>query len=294
MKEERDWKQCYIEHVEQLKQLMDEYGRQPVCIAFSGGVDSSLLLKLACDSAKKSGCPVYAVTFHTMLHPACDLENARRVADELNALHEVLSVDELELEEMKSNPVNRCYLCKHQLFEVLTKFALDKGVSLVIDGTNEDDLHMYRPGIKALHELGIKSPLALSHMTKMEVKRLAAEYGLSAASRPSTPCMATRLPYGARLDYDLLKRIEEGETILRNMFTGNIRLRVHGGMARIELDQIQMEKAVREREAVAEALKHLGFDYITLDLEGFCSGSMDLHVALSGSNSYNETDTAEK
>lgn len=271
----------YLDHVGQLKQRMTEYGQQPVCIAFSGGVDSSLLLRLACDSAKKSGFPVYAVTFHTMLHPACDLENAERVAKELQAIHVVLSVDELELNEMKQNPVNRCYLCKHQLFETLKQFALTKGISLVIDGTNEDDLHMYRPGIRALGELGIKSPLALSHMTKEEVKRLAAEYKISAASRPSTPCMATRLPYGTNLDHGLLKRIEEGETILRTMFTGNIRLRVHGDTARIELDPQQAEAAVKNRETIVKELKRLGFDYITLDLEGFRSGSMDLHVETS-------------
>ncbi len=146
---------------------------------------------------------------------------------------------------------------------------------LIKQAANEDDLHVYRPGLKALEELGIISPLARFHITKQEVKELAAGYGLSTASRPSTPCMATRIPYGETFDYALLRRIEEGEKGLRAIFTGNIRLRVHRDTARIELDPDQMEKAVRRREEICGMLNSLGFRYITLDLAGFCSGSMD-------------------
>lgn len=266
------------EHALQLMELMEEYGKHPLCLAFSGGVDSSLLLKLACDSGKKHGNPVYAVTFETMLHPACDMENARRVAEEMEAVHVVLQVDELELQEIRNNPVERCYLCKKHLFQVLKAFAGEKGITCVMDGTNEDDLHVYRPGIKALKELGIESPLARCHMTKDEVKHMAKEYGISVAYRPSTPCMATRLPYGASLDYDLLRRIEEGEHYLRSLLSGNIRLRVHGDIARIELDLPQMEQAISRREEIISTLHELGFPYIALDLEGFRSGSMDVYV----------------
>lgn len=266
------------EHALQLMELMEEYGKHPLCLAFSGGVDSSLLLKLACDSGKKHGNPVYAVTFETMLHPACDMENARRVAEEMEAVHVVLQVDELELQEIRNNPVERCYLCKKHLFQVLKAFAGEKGITCVMDGTNEDDLHVYRPGIKALKELGIESPLARCHMTKDEVKHMAKAYGISVAYRPSTPCMATRLPYGASLDYDLLRRIEEGEHYLRSLLSGNIRLRVHGDIARIELDLPQMEQAISRREEIISTLHELGFPYIALDLEGFRSGSMDVYV----------------
>lgn len=266
------------EHALQLMELMEEYGKHPLCLAFSGGVDSSLLLKLACDSGKKHGNPVYAVTFETMLHPACDMENARRVAEEMEAVHVVLQVDELELQEIRNNPVERCYLCKKHLFQVLKAFAGEKGITCVMDGTNEDDLHVYRPGIKALKELGIESPLARCHMTKDEVKHMAKEYGISVAYRPSTPCMATRLPYGASLDHELLQRIEEGEHYLRSLLSGNIRLRVHGDIARIELDLPQMEQAISRREEIISTLHELGFPYIALDLEGFRSGSMDVYV----------------
>ncbi|HIZ79329.1 MAG TPA: ATP-dependent sacrificial sulfur transferase LarE [Candidatus Lachnoclostridium stercorigallinarum] len=258
--------------------LMEEYGRQDVCLAFSGGVDSSLLLKLAADSAAAHGTTVYAVTFDSRLHPACDLENARKVAAELGGVHVVVTVDELEMEEIRSNPPDRCYLCKKQLFGKLLEFAAEKQVSVTMEGTNEDDLHVYRPGIRAVRELGVKSPLAEAGLTKAEVKALAAEYGISAASRPSTPCMATRLPYGAELNYKVLKQIEEGEALLREMIGGNVRLRLHGDVARIEADGENLEKAVALRGQLISRLKALGFVYITLDLEGFRSGSMDVHI----------------
>ena len=258
--------------------LMEEYGRRDVCLAFSGGVDSSLLLKLAADSAAAHGTTVYAVTFDSRLHPACDLENAKKVAAELGGVHVVVTVDELEMEEIRSNPPDRCYLCKKQLFGKLLEFAAEKQISLTMEGTNEDDLHVYRPGIRAVRELGVKSPLAEAGLTKAEVKALAAEYGISAASRPSTPCMATRLPYGAELNYEVLKQIEEGEAVLRELIGGNVRLRLHGDVARIETDGENLEKAVALRSQLISRLKALGFVYITLDLEGFRSGSMDVHI----------------
>jgi len=258
--------------------LMDRLACSPVCVAFSGGVDSSLILKLACESAARHNNPVYAVTFQTMLHPACDMAAAERVAKEVGAVHVILPVNELELKEIQNNPRNRCYLCKRHLFETLLTFAKEKKAGCVIDGTNEDDLHVYRPGIRALRELGIISPLAQCHITKQQVKEMAAGYGISTAGRPSAPCMATRLPYGTRLDYDLLKRIEEGEEYLKTLFSGNIRLRVHSDTARLELDPDQLAKAVMLREAVSRKLKALGFSYITLDLEGFRSGSMDVNL----------------
>ena len=263
---------------EQLEAIMDELTDQDMALAFSGGVDSSLLLKLAADSAAAHGTTVYAVTFDSRLHPACDLENAKKVAAELGGVHVVVTVDELEMEEIRSNPPDRCYLCKKQLFGKLLEFAAEKQISLTMEGTNEDDLHVYRPGIRAVRELGVKSPLAEAGLTKAEVKALAAEYGISAASRPSTPCMATRLPYGAELNYEVLKQIEEGEAVLRELIGGNVRLRLHGDVARIETDGENLEKAVALRGQLISRLKALGFVYITLDLEGFRSGSMDVHI----------------
>lgn len=261
---------------EKLESIMDALTDQDLALAFSGGVDSNLLLKMAADRAAKKGTKVWAVTFNSRLHPACDLENARKVAEELGGIHVILEIDELEMEEIRSNPVNRCYLCKRNLFQTLKNFAGEKGVQVLAEGTNEDDLHVYRPGIRAVKELGIRSPLAEAGLTKEEVRRLAAAFGISAASRPSTPCMATRLPYGARLDYGILKKIEAGEEILRRMIGGNIRLRLHGQVARIEGDPERFPAILQQSGELVRQLKELGFVYITLDLEGFRSGSMDV------------------
>lgn len=262
----------------QLESAMAQYGKEDICLAFSGGVDSSLLLKAASDAARENGTKVYAVTFDSRLHPSCDLEIASRVAKELGGIHEVITVDELEQEEIRHNPVNRCYLCKRHLFQGLRDFAVQRGVRIILDGTNEDDLHVYRPGIQALKELEIISPLAELHMTKAEVKELAAEYGISVASRPSTPCMATRIPYDTDIDYGVLERIAQGEARLRAQIDGNVRLRLHGDIVRIEVDGNAFLRVLEIKDEIIRGLKELEFLYITLDLEGFRSGSMDIKI----------------
>ena len=261
---------------EKLENQMAEYAARDICLAFSGGVDSSLLLKAAVQAAEHTGRQVWAVTFDSRLHPSCDLEIAGRVAAELGGIHRVITVDELEQEEIRNNPVDRCYLCKRHLFSTLKAFAEERGIDRILDGTNEDDMHIYRPGIRALRELGITSPLADLHITKAQVKELAAWYGISVASRPSTPCMATRLPYNTPLDVETLKRIEDGEAFLRTVLSGNIRLRLHGDVARLEVDEGAMDEVLKMRNRLVDRLKGLGFRYISLDLQGFRSGSMDV------------------
>ena len=263
---------------EMLQARMRELVSEDICLAFSGGVDSSLLLKVAADAAAETGKKVYAVTFDSRLHPSCDLRIARQVAGELGGIHQVMEVDELEQEEIRMNPVNRCYLCKRHLFMTLKKLAGEKGVRRILDGTNEDDMHVYRPGIRALKELGIISPLAELHITKEAVKGMASEYGISVASRPSPPCMATRLPYNTRIDYDVLDRIAQGEAYLRDVLPGNVRLRLHGGIARLEVDNEAFARLLDMRADVVRQLKGLGFTYVALDLEGFRSGSMDVGI----------------
>ena len=263
---------------EMLQARMRELVSEDICLAFSGGVDSSLLLKVAADAAAETGKKVYAVTFDSRLHPSCDLRIARQVAGELGGIHQVMEVDELEQEEIRMNPVNRCYLCKRHLFMTLKKLAGEKGVRRILDGTNEDDMHVYRPGIRALKELGIISPLAELHITKEAVKGMASEYGISVASRPSTPCMATRLPYNTRIDYDVLDRIAQGEAYLRDVLPGNVRLRLHGGIARLVVDNEAFARLLDMRADVVRQLKGLGFTYVALDLEGFRSGSMDVGI----------------
>lgn len=261
-----------------LEQTMAEYAKEDICLAFSGGVDSSLLLKVAADAAGKTGKNVYAVTFDSRLHPSCDLEIAARVAKELGGIHKVVSVNELEQKEIRFNPVNRCYLCKKKLFQSLKDFAQEQNIPYIMDGTNEDDLHVYRPGIKALRELGIISLLAELHITKAQVKELAAWYGISVASRPSAPCMATRLPYNTEINYDVLSLVGRGEEFVSSLVKGNVRLRLHKDIVRMEVDREAMGELMEKSGEIISYLKELGFTYITMDLEGFRSGSMDVGI----------------
>lgn len=263
-----------------LKLMMDEYTNKDIMVAFSGGVDSSLLLKMACDSAKKKGNHVYAVTLHTMLHPLNELENAQKVAKEVGAIHFIIQVDELQHAGILQNPPDRCYLCKKYLFEEVLKKAHELHVDTIMDGTNEDDLHVYRPGIRAIQELGIVSPLAKSGITKAEVRELATEYGISVSDRPSAPCLATRFPYGTTLSHEKMDMVEKGELYIKALGIYNVRLRIHGEIVRIEVDGQDINKILDHRKEIITYLKKLGYVYITIDLEGFRSGSMDINLNL--------------
>ncbi len=265
----------YEEKCSYLQKLMEKYTQENVVVAFSGGVDSSLLLKTACINAVKNGTKVFAVTMHTTLHTMNEIESSKETAGEVGTEHLIISVDELKEAGIENNPVERCYLCKKYLFQKMKDKAESLGVKIILDGTNEDDLHMFRPGLKALKELEIKSPLVESDFSKTDVRKLAEEYGLSVSKKPSTPCLATRFPYGSRLSYEEMKKVEKGEDFLKNLGLYNVRLRVHNDIARIEVDKEDIVKIVVYKEAIISYLKELGYRYITLDLEGFRSGSMD-------------------
>lgn len=268
----------FKEKCEKLVSLIDDYSKKDILIAFSGGVDSSLLLKLACESAKKNNTKVYAVTVHTELHPMNDIVIAKEVAKEAGAIHSVINVDELESAGIKNNPVDRCYLCKKYLFSKLKEVAKELNIDTILEGTNEDDRHVYRPGIKALGELGIISPLAESKMTKSDVRQLAGEFGISVANRPSTPCLATRFPYRTSLSYENMQKVERAEDYIRELGLYNVRVRIHDDIARVEVDDDEMEKLMCHRKDIVAHLKELGYEYITLDIEGFRSGSMDYKI----------------
>lgn len=265
----------YGQRCRKLHKLMEKYAEKDVAVAFSGGVDSALLLKLAVLHGREQGGKVYAITASTELHPSGDEALTAKVAEELGARHHILKVRELEQAGIRNNPEDRCYRCKKYLFEAIKETAKGLGAKSVLEGTNRDDLLVYRPGIKAIEELGVASPLKEAGLTKEQVRRLAQELGISVASRPSAPCLATRFPYGTRLTREGLKRVEAGETFLKTFGLYNVRLRVHGDIARIEADPAYLEKLLAHKDEVAGRLKELGYRYITLDLEGFRSGSMD-------------------
>lgn len=269
---------AYEEKCRKLHAMMRKYAEKNMAVAFSGGVDSSLLLKMAVTYAKEQGTTVYGITANTELHPSGDAKIAEEVAKETGAEHILLEGKEFEQADIVQNPVDRCYRCKRYLFGKMKERAGQLGAATLIEGTNADDLLAYRPGIRAIEELGIKSPLKEAGFTKSQVRKLASEYGISVAERPSTPCLATRFPYGEALTPLKLKNVELGETYLKTLGLYNVRLRVHGKIARIEVDEDDMFKLLENKKEVAAYLKELGYSYITLDLEGFRSGSMDIGI----------------
>lgn len=264
-----------------MKSLIDYFiphADEGICMAFSGGVDSSVLLAAACRAVKAAGSskPVLAVTFATRLHPHGDTAEAEALARSLGAVHQIIEIDEFSDSRILSNPKNRCYLCKSLLFRSLLQAGQDAGYTFFCEGSNVDDTKVYRPGLQAVREAGVCSPLIDCGLTKTDIRRIAAEAGLSTAAKPSTPCMATRLPYDTPFDYALLDRIHNGETWLRDLGFYNVRLRFHEPILRIEIDKTDFNQFMEKRETIIKAMKKLDFKYITLDLEGFRSGSMDI------------------
>ncbi len=251
---------------------LNKLGQQGLCIAFSGGVDSSLLLYLAC----QLNTPVLAVTFDTCLHPVGDIQAASAFAKTLRCEHVVLKVDELKDPRILQNPKERCYFCKHLLFSTLKEYAASRGFGAVIDGSNLDDTKEYRPGLRALQELMVVSPLMELGITKAQVRQMLKEEGLSVFSKPSSPCLATRLPYGESITREKLNQIAKAEEALHKLGFAACRVRMHQNIARIEVPTEAFLPLLQNKQALISALKALGFVYITLDLEGFRSGSMDL------------------
>lgn len=266
----------YEEKKEKLKACILRDTKENVCLALSGGVDSALLAAVIGQACRENGTKAYGVTFETVLHPAADVEAARTAARESGLIHQIIHVDELEMEEIRNNPRNRCYLCKKNLFEHLLSFAQKHHASVIYEGTNYDDLSQYRPGLQAVKELGVRSPLLEFGFTKEEIRRWAGEYGIHAAKRPSSPCMATRLPYGTELDLPTLRRIEAAEEAIKALGYSVVRVRLHGDVVRLEFPKEELSKVLEQSSLIINLLKSLEFQYITLDMEGFRSGSMDI------------------
>ncbi len=257
--------------MEELRQYIQSLSKEGICIAFSGGVDSSLLLKIA----SETGGVVHAVTFDTRLHPKADLALAKQIADEVGVVHKTMSLDEFEIVELIENPPQRCYFCKKHLFTELQTYASNHSLKHIIDGTNFNDLSEYRPGLKALAELQIISPLAELKITKEQIRNYAKSLGLSVHNRPSAPCLATRMPYYTKLDMDVLERINTAEEFLRELGFAINRVRLHDNIVRIEVPVIEFQNLINMYQQIVTAFKQLGFQYITMDMAGFRSGSMD-------------------
>jgi len=258
--------------LEQLRALF--VPMESVIVAFSGGVDSSFVLKVAHDTI---GERVLALTTTSPTMPAEDLESARSIAALVGARHLVIESNELEIPGYAANPLNRCYLCKHNLFSVSEAKAAELGIEHVVDGLNLDDLQDYRPGIQAAAQKGVRHPLVESELTKSEIRELSRVLDLPTWDRPASPCLSSRFPYGTTITLEGLDQVSRGEQLLRRHGFRLIRVRYHGEVARLELGRDEMHRMLEPElaELVAREFRAIGFRFVTLDLKGYRSGSLN-------------------
>jgi len=247
----------------------------PCAIGFSGGVDSSLVAAAAYEA---HGRKALAVTVVSELLSCAEEEDAAWVAKSIGVRRATVKLSLLDEDEVASNPPERCYLCKKVVFSAVKGLAGQKGITIILDGTNADDAKTHRPGLKALSEVGVVSPLAKLKVTKEQVRAMAEELGLPNYDRPSSPCLATRFPYGTRLTEEGLRRVQAAEEFIRALGFPVLRVRDHGGLARIEVeaDMIPRITSSGVHKKIVAKLVSLGYNYVSLDLAGFRSGSMDV------------------
>jgi pyridinium-3,5-biscarboxylic acid mononucleotide sulfurtransferase len=260
------------EKLEQLRTLFREM--EQALIAYSGGIDSTLVAKIAYDVLGDRAMAVTAVS--PSLLPE-ELEDAILQAATIGISHQIVQTHEMSNPNYTSNPVNRCYFCKSELHDTLKPLALELGYPYVVDGVNADDLHDYRPGIRAAKERGARSPLAEVNISKVEVRQLSQQLSLPWWDKPAQPCLSSRFPYGEEITVAKLQRVGRAEIYLRKLGLKNLRVRSDGDTARIELSPEQIKEFVLTTDlpTIVSAFQNLGFLYVTLDLEGYRSGKLN-------------------
>lgn len=248
--------------------------RGSAAVAFSGGVDSTFLIKVAHEVL---GDKLIAVTATSSTYPERELKEAIKYAEEIGVKHIIISSEELDIEGFASNPKNRCYYCKKELFTKIKDVAKKNGVEYVFDGSNLDDTGDYRPGMQAARELDVISPLKEAGLTKADIRELSKELGLPTWDKPSFACLSSRFPYGKKITIPKLKMVEEAEQYLLDMGIKQVRVRHHGEIARIEVSPAERVKFfdLEVMDKIGEKFKSIGFTYITLDILGYRTGSMN-------------------
>jgi len=258
------------EKLNQLKEYLLSQGS--MAVAFSGGVDSTFLLKVAHDML---GDKCVAVTASSCSFPERELKEAKAFCAANGIRHVVVRSEELEIEGFRHNPKNRCYLCKHELFEKIWDIACEFGLHAVAEGSNMDDNGDYRPGLVAVRELGVLSPLRHVGLNKAEIRELSRELGLPTWNKQSFACLASRFVYGETINEERLSMVDRAEQLLLDLGFHQVRVRIHGKLARIEIEPAEFERLLSERENVVSALREYGFAYVTMDLTGYRTGSMN-------------------
>lgn len=256
--------------LERLKAVLKGYGR--TAVAFSGGVDSTFLLKVAHD-ALGDGC--MAVTVRSCMFPVRESGEAAGFCAREGVRHLTIDASDLLSGDVAANPPDRCYICKRRMFGMMLNAAAAEGATVLCEGSNTDDLLDYRPGLRAVAELGIRSPLRECGLSKSEIRELSAELGLPTAGKPSFACLASRIPYGDAITPEKLGMIEKAEDFLRDAGFGQVRVRLHGGVARIEVDPGRIADVLEMRGRIVSALREYGFAYVSLDLQGYRTGSLN-------------------